>query len=111
MKVLWTIACACALLSGPAVASGQTSKVSSVGGDNSGGSYAFYLTGTRSGKPSCATDDNWSIPNPSSDNAKALLSMVLTAFAAGKTVQVQGTGACDPTAATREVVAWMIITN
>lgn len=112
MKKLWFAACICALLSSPALASSQTSTVGSIGGDNSGGAFAFWLTGTRTGKPSCASaDDNWVISNPSSDNAKALLSLILTAFAAGKTVIVQGTGACDATQTTREAVAWIIISN
>ncbi|MCW2404396.1 hypothetical protein M2336_001025 [Sphingobium sp. B1D7B] len=101
----------CSLASGLALASDQVAKVNAAGADSLGGPAAFLLSGSRSGKPSCATDDAWAIPQVPSDNAKALLSLVLTAFATDKAVQVVGSGTCPTDAATREAVAWIWMTK
>lgn len=97
-----------AALATPAFAGDQTGKVTLVGGDI-GNPFVFAISGTRTSTPSCATDSNWAIPAPSSDNAKALLSLVLTAFAANKTVTVHGNGGCNATFTNREEVAYLFI--
>ena len=93
----------------PAYASAQeASRVTNLGADNYGGPQVFVATGGhRTAKPPCATDDAWAISNPSTDNAKAIYSTILTIFAANREVTVMGTGACDPAAPTRETVSWI----
>ena len=92
----------------PALAGDQTGKVVMVGGDI-GNPFVFTVSGTRTSQPACATDSNWAIPNPNSDNAKGLLSLVLSAFAANKTITVHGNGGCDATFTNREEVAYLFI--
>ena len=96
------------VVASPALAGDQTGKVVLVGGDT-GNPFVFTVSGPRNSRPACATDDNWAIPNPSTDNAKGLLSMVLTAFAAGKTISVHGNGNCNTTFPNREEVASFFI--
>jgi hypothetical protein len=69
----------------------------------------FAISGTRTSTPACATDSYWAIPSPSSDNAKALLSMVLTAFAANKTIIVHGNGGCNAVFTNREEVGYLMV--
>ena len=101
--ILLTIACAT-----PALAGDQTGKVVLVGGDN-GNPFTFSVSGTRTSQPACATDSNWVIPTPTNDNAKALLSLVMTAFAANKTITVHGNCGCNVAFPNREEVAYLFI--
>ncbi len=84
----------------------QVGNVVSITGGGSG-PMNFYMSGVHSNRAACAADDVWSITNPASDNAKSLLSIILTAFATGKTISVHGTGACDAPATTREAVDYL----
>lgn len=86
----------------------QTGTVILVGEDN-GNPFVFTVSGTRTSQPACATDPNWAIPNPTSDNAKGLLSLIITAFASNKTIVVHGTGSCNATFTNREEVAYLFI--
>jgi hypothetical protein len=88
----------------PALAGDQTGNVVLVGGDN-GNPFVFTVSGTRTSRPACATDDSWVIPSQPSDNAKGLLSLVITALASHKTIIVHGNGGCDAIFANREEVA------
>ena len=92
----------------PALAGDQTGKVIMVGGDI-GNPFVFAVSGTRTSQPACATDSSWAIPNPTSDNAKGLLSLVMTAFASNKTIIVHGNGGCNLTFLNREEVAYLFI--
>jgi len=87
----------------------QNATVSRLAIDNTGGPYAFLATaGTRTTKPSCAaSDDWWVISNPGTDNAKAMLAAIMTAYSLGRQVIVVGTGTCDSVATTREKVAFI----
>lgn len=101
--------CAVAFIStAPASASDQTGPVNWVGLDNTS-PYAFTLTGSRTAKPACATDDAWVIVGPSTDQAKAMLAGVLSAYGTGRTIQATGTGTCDATAPTREKILFIIL--
>jgi len=96
-----------ALNASPAAASDQQGKVIQVAGDT-GNPAVFLLSGTRTSMPSCATEGWWALPTASTDQGKALLSLILTAFAANKTVTVHGSGACTAFS-NREDVAWLIV--
>lgn len=54
----------------------------------------FKVSGTPTGKPACATYDNWMIKDETSDMGKAQFSQALTVYATGKTVRVYGLGTC-----------------
>lgn len=92
----------------PALAGDQSGTVTLIGGDG-GNPFVFIVSGTRTSRPACATDDAWAIPNPASDNAKGLLSLVMSAHAANKTINVHGNGLCNANFPNREEVAWLNI--
>lgn len=92
----------------PALAGDQTGKVVLIGGDGCN-PFVFTVSGTRTLQPACATDANWAIPSQPSDNAKGLLSLVMTAFASNKTITVHGNSGCDATFPNREEVAYLFI--
>jgi hypothetical protein len=70
---------------------------------NAGGQVIFYLSGTRSGMPACATTGNRWTFNGASAAGQAALSSIMTAYASGKQVMVYGTGVCDVWADTETV--------
>jgi hypothetical protein len=103
------LALASVAFSSPVMASDQTAHILQVAADSYGGPYGFYA-GPRTGKPTCAaSDDLWVILSPSTDNAKAMLSLILTAYAAGKTVFIHGNGSCDAASPSRESVGYIVI--
>jgi len=53
----------------------------------------FNQNGTRTGQPACATQNRWSI-NTTTAKGQAMLSVLLTAYASGKPISIQGTGDC-----------------
>jgi hypothetical protein len=59
----------------------------------SGGLLFFSHTGARTAKPACATQDRWVI-NGTTDGGRIIISTLLSAYALGKQVSVQGNGAC-----------------
>jgi hypothetical protein len=71
--------------------------------------YIFIVSGPRSTKPACATEDGWVIVSPASDKGKAIYATILTANAADQTVTVTGTNACDTIFTTREVVSFISV--
>lgn len=72
--------------------------------------YAFAVAGQRTAKPACAVnDDIGTISNPSSDAAKAVLSLVLTAKASNQRIRVVGSGACDPMQPGRETISYITL--
>jgi hypothetical protein len=54
----------------------------------------FTSSGTRSGRPACATSARWVI-NTTTIGGQVMVSVLLTAYARGRPVSVSGTGACD----------------
>lgn len=87
---------AIALLAGlgatPASASDQTGKVTSVA--MAGDRVLFWMDGTRTGtRPSCDCCTRWEI-NVSDANGQAKMSLIMTAYAQGKTILLAGTGTC-----------------
>lgn len=99
------------LLATSALASEQEGTVTLIAAANSSGEpYGFAVAGQRTTKPACASnDDIWTISNPSSDAAKAVLSLVLTAKASNQHIRVVGNGACDAIQQGRETVAYITI--
>lgn len=93
------------------MASQQEGTVTLIAASGSSGEpYAFLVAGQRTTKPACAVnDDIWTISNPSSDAAKAVLSLVLTAKASNQQITVVGTGSCDPAQPGRETIAYINI--
>ena len=76
-------------------AGSQQGKVTSVLVRQSDGLHYFYISGTANGRPSCANGFSyWMIKDENSAAGRSQLSMLLTAYASGKTVRVTGTGAC-----------------
>jgi hypothetical protein len=106
MHILFSVAC-CFAGSTIAKASTMAGTVSEVLVDNSGGPYAFYLNGSRTTPPACATDTAWVITTPGGDNAKAMFAAILTASVIGRTVNVAGTGTCPSVAPTRDSVSYI----
>jgi len=108
MANIVVLALAATAFTAPAMAGDQTGKVIVVAGDV-GNPFVFSISGTRTAQPACAADSFWAIPNPTSDNAKGLLSLVMTAFASNKTIIVHGNGGCNATFTYREEVAYLMI--
>ena len=81
------------MLSLSAVASDQTGSIQSVQAMNDGRVIVFMQT-SRSGKPACATYDYWFIADENSNAGKTQIAMLLAAQAAGRDVQIYGTGSC-----------------
>ena len=95
-------------MASPAIASSQEGTVVWYAADINTTPYAFVMAGARTAKPTCATDDAWSIPNPTTDGSKALLAGVMTARAGNRTLAVTGAGVCDPAQPTREMVQYIL---
>lgn len=108
LKALVTTASlAFSFMTASAYAGTQTGTVANVSVDNNGGPYVFFMSGTHSGQPACAQDGYWAINDISTDSAKAMLATILTAYALGRQVYVNGTGACSGGYA-REAVGYVI---
>jgi hypothetical protein len=58
------------------------------------GLHWFYVSGDRTEKPICATNNYWIIKDEESAYGKSQMSMLLTAYSMGKTVTIQGEGNC-----------------
>jgi hypothetical protein len=56
--------------------------------------YFTLKGGSRVGNPSCATHGYWMIKDENSNSGKLQYSMVLSAHASGKTINVTGMNAC-----------------
>lgn len=91
----------------PAAASDQAGKVTDVYVSASAEASAYRVSGTRTTRPACATDDVWALENPNGDNGKALLSALLTAYSIGRNVEIHGTGTCNAVVPTRENIAYI----
>ena len=70
------------------------------------GTSALLVTGSRTSVPACATDVAWSLDGSTSNGAQ-LSAAIMTAKATRQSISVTGTGTCDPSFPTREMVAWI----
>ena len=95
------------IVSLPAHAGSQIGSITAVSVDNNGSPYVFLVSGTHNGQPACATDAYWAVTNLGTDNAKSMVATILTAYATGRQVNVQGSGAC-PQGYPREAVNFII---
>lgn len=95
-------------LAAPALSSQQSGKITLVA-LGATPPAVFILDGARSSIPACATDSAWVIPPTADSTGQQLLSGILTAFAAGKTVSVVGSGTCSSLQANREQVDYITI--
>ncbi|MEX2963363.1 hypothetical protein [Microbulbifer sp. TYP-18] len=82
------------IISFGAQAGTQTGQISGVTVRASDGLHYFTMHGTTTDKPACATNTYWIIKDENSTAGKSQLSVVLTAYASGKTVAVTGSGEC-----------------
>jgi hypothetical protein len=70
--------------------------INAVSADNSvTGGWYFVYTGAISGSPSCATDGNRFVIDPTTPKGQAMIATVLAAFSLGKSVNIVGTGDCS----------------
>lgn len=76
------------------IAGTQTGKVQRILVREDGLHYVV-LDGTPTGKPLCATIGYWMIKDESSNYGKAQLSLLMMAFASGKTVTIDGRNTCS----------------
>lgn len=61
----------------------------------SDGLIYVIVNGTTSGNPSCATAHYWVIANENSEAGKKQFAMLMTAYATGGTVLLNGAGTCN----------------
>ncbi|WP_444901409.1 hypothetical protein ACJJIG_17890 [Microbulbifer sp. SSSA007] len=83
------------LISLSAQAGTQEGQITSILNRASDGLHYFRMSGTAVDKPDCASGSYWMIKDENSTAGKSQFSMVLTAYASGKMVQVIGSGKCD----------------
>lgn len=86
-------ACA-ALLPFSAAAGEQTGHITSLITRSSDNLIYFYLSGTASGRPACATYRYWMIKDEASDTGKRQFAMLMAAYLSGRQVAVTGAGTC-----------------
>ena len=80
----------------PAFAGKQTGKVDMVIVRASDGLIYFTMSGgSKTESPPCATAGYWMIRDENSNVGKQQYSMILTAYASGKTITVVGANACS----------------
>ncbi len=83
------------LFTSQAFAGSQTGKVTSILVRQSDGLHYFYMSGVGENKPDCASSHTyWMIKDENSTVGKTQFSMLLTAYASGKTISVIGTNSC-----------------
>ncbi|HSX52052.1 MAG TPA: hypothetical protein VLF09_13895 [Cellvibrio sp.] len=76
------------------IAGSQTGKVQRILAREDGLLYVI-LDGVPTGKPQCATIGYWMIKDENSNYGKAQLSLLMMAFASGKTVTIEGRNTCS----------------
>lgn len=87
----------------PALASQQSGTIALIANSNAAPAApdGILLTGSRTAKPACATDDIWAMTN-----AKTF-SFALSAYLAGRSITVVGMGACNASQPNREDVGYV----
>jgi hypothetical protein len=89
----------------PAYASGQAGTITSVA--FTGGRLLFFMSGTRTGtRPGCDCCSRWEI-TVGDAYGQALLSIVMTAYAGGRSVSLSGSSSCVSGANDTEGVAYI----
>jgi hypothetical protein len=69
----------------------------------SGSGFAFvYQNGSRTARPACSVNDRWVIPITTAAG-QSMLAGMMTAYATGKVITVNGTGACSEYADTESI--------
>ncbi len=106
-----TIAAALTFIATPASASSQGPGSVSYVHVMSNGIVMFLMTGTRGAVPTCATPQptRWAF-NGTTAAGQAKLSVLLTAYASGKSITVYGTGTC-PDYSDTETLDWFVTTD
>ena len=92
-KILISLFC---IVSSFTYAGTQAGTVTNIIVRQSDGLHYFYVSGTAVDRPACAAKQNyWMIKDEHSVAGKSQLSMLLTAYASGKTVKILGSGTCS----------------
>lgn len=91
----------------PVQASQQTGTVYAYAIAVNGSPALIMNASTRTAIPACATDTVWSVP-ASAANQNALMAAIMTAMAQGRTIDITGTGTCDPSVPTREQISYIV---
>jgi hypothetical protein len=86
-----------------ALASQQTGQVQVVYIADNTSPNGLSMSGARTTKPACATDDLWVFTLPQT------LSGVLSAYMSGKSISVFGTGTCGTAQPNRESVSYVTV--
>lgn len=81
-------------LSASALAGTQSGKVTKVFIRASDGLVYFFVEGTGTGKPACASAGYWIIKDENSSAGKRQLAALLTARASGEAVTISGMNTC-----------------
>ena len=79
----------------PSFAGSQTGQITSVQVRASDGLIFVFLSGTATGRPSCATISYWMIKNENSTAGKQQLAQLLAARASGQQVTILGSNTCS----------------
>jgi hypothetical protein len=85
--------CFIAALPASAVGS-QTGVVTTILNRNSDGLLYFYMSGSVTGRPACATISYWIIKDENSNSGKKLFALLLLARQSGQEITVKGAGTC-----------------
>lgn len=97
----------------PSVAGTQSGKIVKIYARATDGINLVYLSGPRTGRPACATQDYWIIKDENSTTGKKQFAMLLMAQAAGRTVMLDGagSGACTRWGDGEDIVAVTVATD
>jgi hypothetical protein len=101
-------ACIALCVSGPASASTASPGNITTLLPSAAGMLFFNHTGTRTGRPSCATLDRW-VFSTTTPAGQTLASALLTAWSLHKQITVIGNGVCDTWGDTETVSYFFII--
>jgi hypothetical protein len=88
------LASCCAVAVSPAIAGTQSGFVKDLYIRDSDGLILVDLTGTASGRPACALQPYWLIPNETTVTGKRLFAMLLAAQVSGHVVSILGKDTC-----------------
>src|ERR1700741_3190204 len=77
-----------------ALAGSQTGYITFLEVRDTDGLIYFGLTGTASGKPTCAVFSAWTLSNENSETGKKLFALLASARVAGQQVSINGKNTC-----------------
>jgi hypothetical protein len=78
----------------PAAAGTQTGQVTKLQTRARDNLVYFYLTGTATDRPACATQPYWMIKDETSETGKRQFAMLMAAYVSGRSVTIHGAGTC-----------------